>query len=214
MHSIWWPGAYSEAWKYQNTIVETRRKNGIFLGFFRRLHTKNHRKLTLFWKVSCKKPKIGTLVTTKFGGGQYRSSIGICRGPGEPANTGLKHKASKKASSVSNKQKPNEAPKAKQACKRAHVNSEDAESSDEDAGHAEDQADAYERLRLEHETDRPVCGEINYLLVIANKPFQVKKSTVCGNNSCTNDIHPVFTPDEHTMSDNTIDKGHWCEVCK
>jgi len=57
-------------------------KMGIFLGFFRRLHTKNHRKPTLFRKVSCKKPKIGTLVTTEFGGGRYRSSIGICRGPG------------------------------------------------------------------------------------------------------------------------------------
>ena len=133
----------------------------------------------------------------------------------EPANTGPKHKASKKASSASNKQKPNEAPKAKQARKRARVNSEDAESSDEDAGHAEDQADAYERLRLERETDRPVCGEINYLLVIANKPFQVKKKRSSrGNDSRTADVCTVFTPDERTMLDNTIEKGHWCEVCK
>jgi len=133
----------------------------------------------------------------------------------EPANTGLKHKASKKASSASNKQKPNEAPKAKQARKRARVNSEDAESSDEDAGHTEDQADAYEWLRLERETDRPVCGEINYLLVIANKPFQVKKKRSSrGNDSRTTDVRTVFTPDERTMSDNTIEKGNWCEVCK
>ena len=97
----------------------------------------------------------------------------------EPINTGQKRKASKKASSATNKQKPNEAPKAKQARKRAHVDSEDAESSDEDAGHAEDQADAYERLRLERETDRPVCGEIktmNYLLL--TNPFRSKKCAV------------------------------------
>jgi hypothetical protein len=97
----------------------------------------------------------------------------------EPVNTGAKRKASKKASSATNKQKPNEAPKAKQAHKRAHVDSEDAESSDEDPGHAQDQADAYEWLRLECETDRPVCGEIktmNYLLL--TNPFRSKKCAV------------------------------------
>jgi hypothetical protein len=58
------------------------------------------------------------------------------------------------------------------------MDSEDAESTDEDAGHTKDQADAYKQLRLEHETDRPVCEEIkiiHYLLVITNKSFQVKK---------------------------------------
>ena len=75
----------------------------------------------------------------------------------------------KKASSASTKkQKPNEVPKTKQALKRACVDSEDIESTDENAGDMEDQADAYEQLRLEHETDRPVCGEIKIVLVIAN----------------------------------------------
>jgi len=48
---------------------EREEKMGIFGRFFWRLHTKNHRKPTLFRKVSYKKPKIGTLVTTEFGGG-------------------------------------------------------------------------------------------------------------------------------------------------
>jgi hypothetical protein len=62
--------------------TETRsREREEKMGIFRRLHTKNHRKPTLFRKVSYQKPKIGTLVTTEFGGGRYQSSIGICRGP-------------------------------------------------------------------------------------------------------------------------------------
>jgi hypothetical protein len=69
-------------------IAGARRKNGDFGGFFWRLHTKNHRKLTLFRKVSYKKPKIGTLVTTEFGGGRYQSPIGICRGPVPNLHTG------------------------------------------------------------------------------------------------------------------------------
>jgi hypothetical protein len=76
------PRCCSEAWKHRNTITGARKKMGIFWGFFWRLHTKNHRKSTLFRKVSYKKPKIGTLVTTEFGGGRYQSSIEICRGPG------------------------------------------------------------------------------------------------------------------------------------
>ena len=97
-----------------------------------------------------------------------------------------------------------------QAHKTAHVDSEDIESTDDNAGHTEDQADAYEQLRLECETDRPVCGEI----IIGNsltKPFRSKKKCSShGNNSCTTDVHTIFIP---TMSDNTIKKGHWCEVC-
>jgi hypothetical protein len=93
---------------------------------------------------------------------------------GEPAHTGSKCKVGKKASSASTKkQKPNEVPKTK--CKRAHVDSEDVESTDKNAGDMEDQADAYEQLRLERETDQPVCGEIRIVLAIANISFSGQK---------------------------------------
>ena len=99
----------------------------------------------------------------------------------EPPIAGSKRKADKKASSTIKKQKLNDTPIAKtkhgQAHKSAHVDSEDIESTDDNAGHTEDQADAYERLRLERETDRPVRGEI----IIGNsltKSFRSKKSAV------------------------------------
>lgn len=80
----------------------------------------------------------------------------------KPVNSGSKCKAGKKASSqaVRKKQKPNEVPKTKQAHKRAHVDSEDVGSTDENASQMEDQADAYEQLRLKCKTDQLVCGEI------------------------------------------------------
>jgi hypothetical protein len=53
--------------------------------------------------------------------------------------------------------------------------SKDVESTDENAGDMEDQADAYEQLRLEHETDRPVCREIRIVLAIANISFSGQK---------------------------------------
>jgi hypothetical protein len=84
----------------------------------------------------------------------------------EPANTGSKCKVGKKASSASKKLKLNEAPKIKQGCKRACVDSEDVGSTDENADHMEDQADAYEQLRPERKTDQPVCGAIKIISVI------------------------------------------------
>ena len=99
----------------------------------------------------------------------------------EPPISGSKCKADKKASSMIKKQKLNDAPIAKtkrsQAHKSACVDSKDIESTDDNAGHTEDQADAYEWLRLECKTDQPVRGEI----IIGNsltKPFRSKKSAV------------------------------------
>jgi hypothetical protein len=78
---IWWPGACSEAWKHQNTTTEARRRRKMrFFDFFEVTYQKSL-KTDPFWKVSCKKLKIGTLVTTELGGVQYQSSIGICQGP-------------------------------------------------------------------------------------------------------------------------------------
>jgi len=61
------------------------------------------------------------------------------------------------------------------------------ESTNEDAGHAEDQ-DPYEWLRLEHKTDWLVCGEIkivNLLLIFANLFRSKENHSSCGNDSCT-----------------------------
>jgi hypothetical protein len=78
----------------------------------------------------------------------------------DKANTGSKRKAAKNKDN-SSKKKLKEAPKKNQARKKNRVDSDDAESTDENEGDAGDQADAYERLRLERETDRPVCARIN-----------------------------------------------------
>jgi len=66
-------------------------------------------------------------------------------------NIGSKRKAGQKS-------KPNEVPRTKQARKKTCVDREDVECMHENAGDTEDQADAYDRLRLELETDRPICG--------------------------------------------------------
>jgi hypothetical protein len=74
-------GAQAPALKPVEAPKHDREREKKKFEFFGRLHTKIHRKPTLFRKVSYKKPKNGTLVTTEFGGGRYQSSVGICRGP-------------------------------------------------------------------------------------------------------------------------------------
>ena len=64
--------------------------------------------------------------------------------------------------SQNKKQRSSEAPKKKQPCtKTVVVVSDDdqpdlEETADTDIEHSKDQADAYEKLRLEHENERPV----------------------------------------------------------
>jgi hypothetical protein len=74
-------GAQAPALKPVEAPKHDREREKKKIEFFGRLHTQIHRKPTLFRKVSYKKPKNGTLVTTEFGGDRYQSSIGICRGP-------------------------------------------------------------------------------------------------------------------------------------
>ena len=52
-----------------------------FLTIFSRFHAKIHQKQAHFQKVSCKKLKIGTFSTTKFGGVWYETFIYISWGP-------------------------------------------------------------------------------------------------------------------------------------
>ena len=139
---------------------------------------------------------------------------------GEAENTNVKT-GSKCKSGKSNvnsiSKKLRKVPKTNQPHKRAHIDSDDAESTDEDEDNAGDQADAYEWLQLEYETDWPVFARINfaYYIAAADKYLQIKRSNSSrGNDSRTANIHTIFTPEVCTLSDNTTEKGHWCEVCK
>jgi hypothetical protein len=74
------------------------------------------------------------------------------------ANTGSKQKVGKNKDNSAGKKKSKEAPKKNRPRKKVCVDSDDADShslgeNDEDGG---DQADAYKKLRLEREKDRPV----------------------------------------------------------
>ena len=74
------------------------------------------------------------------------------------ANTGSKRKVGKNKDNSASKKKSKEAPKKNRPRKKVRVDSDDADpdslgENDEDGG---DQADAYEKLRLEREKDRPV----------------------------------------------------------
>jgi hypothetical protein len=48
----------------------------------------------------------------------------------------------------------------------------------------------------------------------ANLLMQAHNRSSHGNDVRMADIRTVFTPEERMMPDNTIEKGHWCEVCK
>ena len=101
---------------------------------------------------------------------------------GEAENTNVKTGSKRKSgksdvNSIS--KKPGKAPKTNQPRKRARVDSDDAESTDEDEDNAGDQADAYERLRLERETDRPVFARINFAYyLLLTSTFRSKEAIV------------------------------------
>jgi hypothetical protein len=71
------------------------------------------------------------------------------------ANTGSKRKVGKNKDNSAGKKKSKEAPKKSCPRKKIHVDSEDADldSLGENDGDGGDQADAYKKLRLEHEKD-------------------------------------------------------------
>ena len=83
----------------------------------------------------------------------------------ENSNVGSKRKSkgsSTNAGAPNKKQRPSEVPKKKQCHTKSVVIVSDndrldlEENADTDIEHSEDQADAYERLRLERESERPV----------------------------------------------------------
>ena len=89
-------------------------------------------------------------------------------------NAGLKRKAGKgKDKPSTGKMKPKETPKEKPVYKKACVDNDDEESMKEHEG---DQADAYEKLWLERETDRPVSLNNICISLNANKDAGEKRS--------------------------------------
>ena len=82
-----------------------------------------------------------------------------------------------------------------------------------------DDADVYECLQEQQETDWPVSSQLRRIKFWCHShvvPFlQAKKPQVPqGRDGHTADIRTVFTVETCTIPDGTTEKGHWCKVCK